>query len=293
MTYEPPEEIETYNNLIEKLEQILQGSSEQLKAFLMSNDFQNLSPKDQLEIEKRIDEILIATNQQIFTWVDMAINYAYIVGVAITLKTIGIKPTMKAAKEAVKIGNQLNKQTTNQIKKVTYNDLLLMTQNTSQRVKDVVTRVVMENMRNREIGVSLKENYRNIIRGLNEEARDAADFSIVDQAGRTWTTESYSKMVARTKVMQAQFEGTINESLKREAYYGVISSHNSKHASCRKWEGKIVKLSADAPGDYPLLSDLRAYGFKEIFHPQCKHHVFPVRNLEILPPQIKQLNNVA
>ncbi|SHF42172.1 hypothetical protein SAMN05444392_12415 [Seinonella peptonophila] len=30
---------------------------------------------------------------------------------------------------------------------------------------------------------------------------------------------------------------------------------------------------------------LRAYGFKEIFHPDCKHHVFPVRNWESLPPQ--------
>ncbi|SHE66415.1 Phage minor capsid protein 2 [Seinonella peptonophila] len=290
MTYQPPEERETYNELIEKLEQILQGSSDQLKAFLLSIDFQNLSPKDQREIEKRIDEILITTNQQLFTWVDMAINYAYIVGVAITLMTLGLQPAMKAAKDTVKMGNQLNKQTVNQIKKVTYNDLLLMTQNTSQRVKDVVTRVVMENIRNREIGVSLKENYRNIIRGLKEEASQAADFSIIDRANRTWTIESYSKMVARTKVMQAQFEGTINESLKREAYYGVISSHNSKHASCRKWEGKIVKLTADVPGDYPLLSDLRAYEFKEIFHPSCKHHVFPVRNLEALPPQIKERN---
>ncbi|SHF38183.1 hypothetical protein SAMN05444392_1192 [Seinonella peptonophila] len=49
--------------------------------------------------------------------------------------------------------------------------------------------------------------------------------------------ESYSMMVARTKVMQAQFEGTINESLKRDALYCVISFHNFNHASCRKWEG--------------------------------------------------------
>lgn len=89
---------------------------------------------------------------------------------------------------------------------------------------------------------------------------------------------------------QSHLEGTMNESLKRDALYRVISSHNSKHASCRKWEGKIVRLTADAPSDYPLLSDLRAYGFKEIFHPSCKHHVFPVRNLESLPPQIKELN---
>lgn len=46
--------------------------------------------------------------------------------------------------------------------------------------------------------------------------------------------------------------------------------------------GRDIKLTAEASGDYPILSNLRNYGFKEIFHPGCKHHVFPVRDLKCM-----------
>jgi len=80
-------------------------------------------------------------------------------------------------------------------------------------------------------------------------------------------------MVSRTKMMRMTMDATINEAVDREAYYGVISSHGARDA-CRNWEGKIVKLVADAPGDYPYYGNLPT---REIFHPRCSHVISPVR----------------
>lgn len=68
-------------------------------------------------------------------------------------------------------------------------------------------------------------------------------------------------------------EATINEAVADEAYYGVISSHGAKD-DCANWEGKIVKLVPNAPGDYPYIGDLPN---REIFHPRCRHTISPIR----------------
>jgi len=81
-------------------------------------------------------------------------------------------------------------------------------------------------------------------------------------------------MLARTKMMNAQREASINEALSEGSFYGRISRHNAKDA-CRKWEGKIVKLVAEVPGDYPYIGDLPR---NEIFHPNCRHLVTPLRD---------------
>ncbi|MDT2262168.1 hypothetical protein P7H06_25470 [Paenibacillus larvae] len=54
--------------------------------------------------------------------------------------------------------------------------------------------------------------------------------------------------------------------LERDVQYAIISRHGATD-SCSNWEGKIIKLTAEAPGPYPTYDQLRAT--KEIFHPHC------------------------
>jgi hypothetical protein len=87
---------------------------------------------------------------------------------------------------------------------------------------------------------------------------------------------------------QTQRESAINDALGRNAYYGIISSHGASDL-CRNWEGRIVKLTPDAEGDYPYYGALPN---REIFHPRCKHVVSPVRRPDRLPESIRQRNNI-
>lgn len=87
-------------------------------------------------------------------------------------------------------------------------------------------------------------------------------------------------MVVRTKMMYAHMEATTNEAIERGVMYGTISSHGAKDG-CGQYEGKVVKLVQDAPGDYPSVDALRASG--AIFHPNCKHVITPKRYPESLP----------
>ncbi|MBA4542898.1 hypothetical protein H1164_08285 [Thermoactinomyces daqus] len=289
MTFNIPPR-ESYEEIVAQLIAIYEKAASKLVSYLGTIDFYSLTNYD--KVERNVNKILADADTQASKWVKKAVEFAYETGAANAIYTLGDARSMTIARKMVDLENQLAQATMKSIGQVTYNDLLLMTNNTRQRIKDTITKVVVENLKGRELNRSSKEISRKIINDLREQAMKDAHFSIIDRAGKNWTIESYSKMIARTKIMQAQIDGTVNESLTREAFYGVISSHGSKHASCARWEGRIVKLDERAPGDYPLLSTLRMRG-SGIFHPNCKHHVLPFRTLEVLPPQIKAKNNIS
>lgn len=291
MTYNPPKKIEKFEYKITELEGIYKDASSELIKLLLSADLENLSNADMQKLEKLMNQVLSKADNKAKDWTKEAITTSYTEGQALALVTLGFEKAMEKARKAIEF-KRLDRQGIVQIANVTYNDLLLMTNNTRQRVKDVLSKIVLENMRGKEIGVNSKELSKKIIKDLREQLLKESDFAIIDRANKRWSIESYSRMIARTKMSQAQIDGTVNESLRRESFYGVISSHGSKHASCRKWEGKIVRLSDSAPGDFPLLSDLRAYDFRDIFHPLCRHFVYPVRDVSFLPEPIRKDNNL-
>jgi hypothetical protein len=285
---QPPRE--TWDELVNELISIYEQAARKMIAYLSTVDFYSLSNPN--SVEREINKILVTADEQASSWVKKAIEEAYKTGAAYAIYCLGDARSLTISKELVNLDHPLAKMAIKTIAETTYADLLLMTQNTRQRIKDTITKVVIENMKNKELGRSAREISNQIIKDLREQAMKDVSFSIVDRAGKHWTVESYSKMIARTKIMQAQIDGTVNESLTREAFYGVISSHGSKHASCARWEGRIVKLDGTAPGDFPLLSTLRMRG-SGIFHPNCKHHVLPFRTFDILPSQIKAKNNIT
>ncbi|WP_338461568.1 phage minor capsid protein [Brevibacillus borstelensis] len=222
-----------------------------------------------------VARILASLNEESAAWVAANIPKAATDGVAAAIFALGVAETFEEARSIAKF-NRMNRAMVDAVIADTQADLLAVTQNVERKVRAAVRQVTADSMRaNMARGVNGRRTIsRDILDGLRKKLGDSVNTGIVDAAGRRWRPEVYVDMVTRTKTMEAHMEATINEGVAREAFYGVISRHGATDA-CRNWEGKVVKLVPDAPGNYPYLGDLR--GGREIFHPNCKHVVTPVR----------------
>lgn len=223
-----------------------------------------------------IAKILKQLNADAAAWVEENIPKAANDGVVRAIVALGVAHTVQEAEKLAKF-NRLNKNLVAAVVADTQSDLLAVTQNVDRRVRAAVQQAVAESLRaNVAKGINGRRTIsREILTSLNKTLGESVNVGIVDAAGRRWKPDVYVDMVARTKMMQAHTEATINEALGRGVQYGQISRHGATDA-CRNWEGKIVKLTPDAPGPYPYIGDLR--GRRDIFHPNCKHLVNPIRN---------------
>ncbi|WNF07469.1 phage minor capsid protein [Brevibacillus borstelensis] len=219
--------------------------------------------------------ILSELNGTSAEWVTRNLPIAATDGVAAAIFALGVAETFEEARNIAKF-NRMNKAMVDAIIADTQSDLLAVTQNVERKVRAAVRQVTAESMRaNMARGVNGRRTIsRDVLDGLRKKLGDSVNTGIVDAAGRRWKPDVYVDMVTRTKMMFAHQEATVNEAAAREAYYGVISRHGATDA-CRNWEGRTVKLTPDAPGRYPYLGDLR--GGRDIFHPNCKHIVSPIR----------------
>ncbi|AXN39842.1 phage minor capsid protein [Peribacillus butanolivorans] len=206
-------------------------------------------------------------------WAVLNIEKAATDGVVRSLVALGLAESAAEAVGIVRF-NKLNRDFIKTAVADTQDDLLQITQNVDRKVRIAIRQAAAETMRS------------NLTQGINGTASlkrdllaqlDAATKSgIIDASGRRWKPEVYAEMAVRTKMSRTHTEATTNDALGRNVLYGVISKHGAKDA-CAKWEGKIVKLVREAPGDYPYIGDLPR---REIFHPCCRHLITPVRRPE-------------
>mgnify|MGYP001447463662 FL=1 len=257
---------------------------------LNSVDLTDFQRANALAVLKEIADILSELDDNAAAWVEENIPKAALDGVAGAIMTLGVAETIDEARTIAKF-NRLNRELVKAVVADTQADLLAVTQNISRKVKAAIRQVVAESMRaNMTRGINGRRTISvDIVTDMRKRLGDAVNTGIIDAAGRRWKPEVYADMVVRTKMMQAHKEATRNEAISRGAYYGVISSHNAIDA-CRNWEGKIVKLTPDAPGDFPYVDDLPR---REIFHPNCRHIITPVRRIDRLPDDIKNRNNIT
>jgi hypothetical protein len=287
MAWNPPPK-QSYEYEVNKLVSEYKQAAVNLKTLLLNANLNTLTARERQRLLAEIVKILRALDASAEDWIEEHIPKAYQDGQAAALVSIGEAATLAQAAEIIS-KNKLNTDFVAAMIADTMDDLLMMTHNTEVQVKRAVRKIVGEQIRsNVTQNEGRKSMERDVKKALRKELERASNFAIRDRANRVWSIEAYSDMVVRTKIQQARLEGTTNEALSREAYYAVISTHNSKHLSCRRWEGKIVKLTADAPGDYPTLAEVRATG--GIFHPNCQHQIYPTRDVSLLPEQIRANN---
>jgi hypothetical protein len=237
-------------------------------------DLTNFERANLLVVQKEIADVLADLDVRMKAWVASTIPIAAEDGIIYSIMALGVAETVEDARKIV-VFNRLNREFIKTAVADTQDDLLQVTQNIERKVRTTIRQVTAEAMRaNLTQGINTTDSIkRDILRELRVRLGESIDTGIIDAAGRRWKPEVYTEMVTRTKLAQTQRESAINDALGRDAYYGKISSHGAKDL-CRGWEGRVVKLTPDAPGDYPYYGSLPN---REIFHPNCKHVISPVR----------------
>jgi hypothetical protein len=252
-------------------------------------DLTNFERANLIVVQKEIADVLAELDVRTSAWVASMIPKAAEDGIIASIIALGVADTVEEARTIVVL-NRLNRDFIKTAIADTQDDLLQVTQNVSRKVRTTIRQVTAEAMRaNLTQGINTTDSIkRDILRDLRQRLGESLNTGIIDAAGRRWKPEVYAEMVTQTKLAQTQRESAINDALGRNAYYGVISSHGASDL-CRLWESKIVKLTPDAPGDYPYYGTLPN---SQIFHPRCKHVVSPVRRPDRLPESIRQRNNI-
>jgi hypothetical protein len=240
-------------------------------------DLTNFERANLLVVQKEIADVLAELDVRTSAWVASMIPKAAEDGIIFSIMALGVAETVEEARKIV-VFNRLNREFIKTAVADTQDDLLQVSQNIDRKVRTAIRQVTAEAMRaNLTQGINTTDSIkRDILRELRERLGDSINTGIIDAAGRRWKPEVYAEMVTQTKLAQTQRESAINDALGRNAFYGIISSHGAKDL-CRNWEGKIVKLTPDAEGDYPYYGSLPN---REIFHPNCKHVISPVRRPE-------------
>lgn len=262
---------------IETLVKAYKDAVKRIRAELLSLDLTDMSSTVTEAALREVAEILRNLNEESAAWVAEHIPEVARQSVAETIVAVGAANTLREAREIMTF-SRMNQTLVNAVIEDTQADLLAVTQNIDRRVRSTVRKVTADSMRaNMAAGINGRRTIsRDILQNMRAELGKAVETGIIDSAGRRWQPSVYVDMVVRTKTAATARDVRINEAVSRGVLYGRISSHGATDA-CRKYEGMIVKLVPEAPGDYPYIGDLPR---NEIFHPNCKHTVLPVRNPE-------------
>ena len=253
--------------LVKAYEQALKDVQNELNNLFLT-DFERAQI---LTVEKSIRNILSDIAKYGNEWSAVAMTQAATNGIASTIYELGLTSTYEDALKIVKF-NTTNRRLIDAAIADTQADLLAITQNIDRQAKLAIRKATAEAMRhNLTRGTNATQDLSKEIR---QRIVKATDVAIIDARGNRWKVANYADMVASTKMMHAHREASINEALSEGSYYGRISRHGAKDA-CNQYEGKIVKLVANAPGDYPYIEDIPR---KQLFHPKCKHLVTPLRD---------------
>ncbi|MEK5396016.1 phage minor capsid protein [Paenibacillus sp. FSL K6-2859] len=269
----------TYNYEVAVLVRAYKNAILAISAELSRLDLTAMSRANSRAALAEVAAILRGLNTESAEWVAKHIPLAATDGIALAIVNLGAAETLEEAKKIVKF-NRINREFVASAVADTQADLLAVTQNVDRRVKLAIRQATADSMRaNLSRGINGNRTLNaDILQRMKKTLGSAVDTGIIDAASRRWAPENYVKMLTRTKMATTQRESTINEAVGRGAYYGVISKHNAVD-KCREYEGMIVKLTPDAPGNYRYIGDLPR---NEIFHPCCAHVVTAIRDPKLL-----------
>lgn len=250
-----------YDYEIDRLVRAYKSAIDAILAELDRIDLANISRAIAAAALVEVTKILRNLNEEAAEWVAEQVPKVVRDGVLTALVSLDVKDAEKVVKFS-----KINRELVASVVADTQADLLAITQNVERRVRTAVRQVTAESMRaNMTKGINGRRTISaDLLGGLRKKLGDSVNTGIIDSAGRRWKPEVYVDMVVRTKTAEAHRDATINEAVGRGAMYGRISRHGATDA-CRFWEGRIIKLVRDAPGDMPYVGDLPR---REIFHRQ-------------------------
>lgn len=261
----------------------------EMEDILRDLEISGLNRRKKRQVIRKINAILDRLDADLRVEAEDITQQTFEHGRSLTLVALGIAASVGAAKRMIRSdrgANNAQKAVRSDAYDTLTENLLAATQNTRNHVKREIRQAAATTLRE---GDRNQQGARAQIRDLRQRLSDSANLAITDQAGRRWNLDDYTEMAIRTKSAEMQVEGERTEALREGVQYGIVSTHSDPCSRCRPWEGRIVKLTTDAPGDYPTLENARASG---LLHPSCKHLVTPVSDFGLLPNRLREQNGV-
>lgn len=123
------------------------------------------------------------------------------------------------------------------------------------------------------------ETRKAISGSVRQAIKDKGITALTDKAGKKWTFENYSRMLVRTKAVEARNQGLANRMLTSGYDLVQVSNHRSSHKECAVWEGKILSLTGSTPegtvlpGGFVVAATYNQAAQAGLFHPNCEHAV--------------------
>ena len=234
-----------------------------------------LTERQKQEVLRRIRNLAEEAKGDINNWTDRAITTAYVDGLRQTDKTIRAIPeadidlgykgklTANILNDNVSLRPHLDAVTllTDSTKLDIGNAMTGYVNGAERKLNDLMREQMQMRMgAGRMEGASPAE----IAKRMADDLRAKGMTALIDRGGREWSIGDYTKMVARTNLLKANGQATLN----RGTEYGIdiveISTHSGACQICQPYEGKLYSIS----GESSRYSKLE---FGLPIHPNCRH----------------------
>ncbi|MED3182055.1 minor capsid protein [Bacillus thuringiensis] len=280
----------TYDYNVGRLVLIYKRALKRINEEIEALPIEDLNRATGIALMHNIQLELIGIDREAREWVKENVPIAAKEGIATTLHSLGYAETMKDALLIAKF-SQVNSEMARAAAADTMANVLAITDNMAEQMQEgirkVSAKVISEGIARSRNSTVMSDELKEKIKELRQELKDSANTGIIDKSGRRWSVEHYTEMLSRTKLTEIQKQATENEAIRRGAYYATISFNGSTKDACRYHQGRIIKLTMEAEGNYPTYDQLKATG--QIFHPNCKHHIVPIRDPDMLDDFSKEL----
>jgi hypothetical protein len=289
MAWNPPP-TPSYKRDLERLERVYKNALKSIISQLRAVDPEDLLRREIYESQiRQITFIVNDLNSEAQAWLTQTLTESFEHGQASALVTMGLASDIVEAKGKLSF-SLMSRQRIEAMIDDTFEDILKAHSKMSADMKKLVREVQAEVLRNniamqRGTVTSAKDLKTALLKeGFSKSLVEENWKGIVDAGGNRWDLTTYTKMVARTKLQQAQIEGATIQALENDSDLAIISSHSAKDG-CSHFEGMLVSLTGRTMG-YMTLGEARGSGL--IFHPNCQHTVHPVGDIEALPNKVKE-----
>jgi len=272
---------------IGELERVYGRVQKEIASQLFSVDIMDYREMKSMKVQERIDVLIKKLNRMSIRWVKESVPMAYKKSYIVSktrLEILGARrdALFNAQTHRLSIDNHIEKTMENLV-------------NANQSIRNNVN-MYLYLARRASAGLAQIQQFdpgdeaiiSSIIQDAMAEGRERAyasnriydylrikllDGNFIDKAGRNYNLRSYSVMVARTRLRQAQTDAVKNICKQYENDLVQVSQHANPCDECAELEGNVYSLSGTHPA-YPSLPNFPP-------HPNCEHDISPTSEVAI------------
>lgn len=273
---------------VRQLERIYYEAQKEIAVILLSVDPANFRELKAVSAQERIDVLIRKLNRTTMKWARESIPEAYEKSFLVTRTKLEILGAEKGDSFSNKEHRQdiddhiekamKNLVDANQSIKLNVNYYLYLTRRASSGLmqfqhfgpgdEEVINEIIMDTI---ELGRERAYASSRIHEYLRLQLLDG---KFISKSGRNYNLRDYSKMVARTRLRQAQTDAVKNTCKQYDNDLVQWSSHASPCPICAPLEGQIFSISGTHI-KYPLLTE------EPPLHPNCEHDLSPTSEVAI------------